>query len=344
MPSLRSYREKELASYNLDVELFNQFNLSVYSVMPLRKTFLISTDKGDKILKKVDYTLEEFQFILAAVNYIKNENGFNEIMNFNKTIDGKEYYIDNGDLYCVMDMIEGKECEYSNPIDLSVSAFGLGKLHSASEGFRYSELECKNIWGKMIKSFIRKKEEIAFLKNMVKLYENLNEFDNIFLENVDYYIKQMEKSIDILEKSQYYKLCSEEDKIVLCHHDLAHRNIIIKDEKAYFIDFDYAIIDLKVHDLCNMISKAVKVFDYSINNSKIIISNYLKSNSLNANEFEVLFGMLSFPEDFYNMAKVYYTKRKEWSDETFISRMNKKICNEENRIEFLTDFKKNFKI
>ncbi|AAK80850.1 CotS family spore coat protein [Clostridium acetobutylicum] len=344
MLDLKSYREKELASYDLDVELFNEFNFSVYNVMPLRKAFLISTDKGEKILKKIDYTIEEFKFVLAAVNYIKNENEFNRIIDFNKTQSGEYYCIKNGDLYCVMDMIEGKECEFSNPVDLSISSFGLGQLHSASEGFRYSKIASKNICGKMIKGFKRKKEEVNFLKKMVNLYESLNEFDEIFIKNVDYYLEQIDKSIDIMNKSQYYKLCSEEDKIVLCHHDLAHHNIIIKDEEAYFIDFDYAIIDLKVHDLSNIISKAAKVFNYSIDNSKIIISNYCKSNTLSKNEMEVLFGMLSFPEDFYEIVKSYYTKRKDWSNEEFINKMKRKMANEENRVEFLKNFKEDLKI
>ncbi|URZ03699.1 CotS family spore coat protein [Clostridium felsineum] len=344
MLDLRSYREGRLASYELDVELFNEFNLSVYNVMPLRKAFLISTDKGEKILKKIDYTIEEFKFILSVVNYIKNENGFTRIMDFNKTQNGEYYAIKNGDLYCIMDMIEGKECEFSNPVDLSVSAFSLGQLHGASEGFRYKNNDSKNKWGKMIKSFKRKKEELIFFKKMAKLYEKPNEFDEAFLKNVDYYMEQIGNSIDAMENSQYYKLCSEEDKIVLCHHDLAHHNIIIKDEEAYFIDFDYAIIDLKVHDLANIISKAAKVFNYAISNSNTIISNYCKSNSLNRNEIEVLFDILSFPEDFYEIVKNYYTKRKEWSEEEFMAKMNRKINTEENRIEFLEDLKKELKI
>ncbi len=63
-----------------------------------------------------------------------------------------------------------------------------------------------------------------------------------------------------MKQSEYYNLCKEKEKIVFCHHDLAHHNILINKEEVYFLDFDYAVIDLKVHDICNFINKAIKNF------------------------------------------------------------------------------------
>ena len=75
------------------------------------------------------------------------------------------------------------------------------------------------------------------------------------LPDISEYIDEIKDSIDMLDKAGYYKLCSEDDKVVICHNDLAYHNILINNGEAYFIDFDYVIIDLKVHDLCNFISR-----------------------------------------------------------------------------------------
>lgn len=337
MLDLSLNKENDILNYNLDVKLFEEFDLEIFDIMPLRKAFLISTNKGDKILKKINCTIDEFNFIISGVEYIKKN--FTRVLNFMKTKDGKYYYINKGNLYCIMDMIDGKECEFSNPVDLSIAAYGLGELHKAAEGFK-SSLQIKNNCGTLIESLIRKKDEMNFFKKISNLYEEKNEFDDIFIKNVDYNIEKINESVDILKKSQYLKLCSEEDKAVLCHHDLAHHNIIIKENKAYFIDFDYSIIDLKVHDLCNFISKVVKNFDYDINNAFVIMDNYCKVNSLNKSEVEVLYGILSFPEDFYAISRDYYSRRKDWQQEVFVSRLGKKILSEESRIEFLNEFKK----
>jgi CotS family spore coat protein len=179
---------------------------------------------------------------------------------------------------------------------------------------------------------------MEFFKNIASIHENRAEFDEIFLKNVNYYVEQIKKSIDMLQKSYYYKLCSEEDKIVVCHHDLAYHNILINNDSAYFVDFDYAIIDLKVHDLCNFISKVEKNFAFDIEKSNTILENYCIKNTLNKRELEVLYAMLIFPEDFYSISKDYYTKRKDWEEEIFLDRLKRKVAYKEDREEFLNTF------
>ena len=329
-----------LSKYDLDVKLFDKFNIKVYDVMPLRKEYILVTNSGNKVLKKIDYTLEEFQFINNALNYIKDN--FNRIIEFEKTLDDKIYQEWKGEIYCLMNMVEGKECDFSNAIDLGIAARGIGELHKASEGFRYKN-SSKYICGNLITDLNRKKEEMLFLKKMANLYENKREFDNIFLKHVDIYIEKIENSIALLNKNLYYKLCSEEDKIALCHQNLDNHNIVIKDNKAYFIDFDFAVIDLKIHDICNFINKVAKKFSFDIEKANIIIKNYSLTNTLSNNDLNILFSMLTFPENFYEISKDYYTRRKEWEEQVFISKLNRKIKLEEDRVNFLENFY-NYKI
>lgn len=336
------YRDKRyLIKYNLDVELFNLFDLKVYDIIPVRKVFMLITNKGEKILKKIDCTLEEFQFIIDAVDYIKPK--YSKVMEFVNTKDNNKYAEWEGELYCVMNKAPGRECEYSNPIDLSIAATGIAKFHKASEGFRHKNSK-KNISGNIINNFSRRQEEMQFFRNMALIYENKKEFDEIFLLNVECYINKIQESIKFLQNSPYYKLCSEEDKVVLCHHDLAHHNIIIDNNDACFIDFDYAVIDLKIHDLCNFINKVIKNFAFDIDKAKLILSNYDNVNEISKREMEVLYGMLLFPEDFYEIAKDYYTKRKDWEEQVFVSRLKRKINLEKDRVEFLDKFKNDYLI
>lgn len=335
---IEKYSEKRyLARYDLCVDLFNEFNLAVYDVVPLRSVYMVSTDKGQKILKRVEYTEEELKFIYNLSQYIKNK--FSRVMDFVKNKNGEIYTIWNGNMYCIMDMVAGTECDFSSPVDLNIAAQGLGELHLASEGFK-TNLSNRYNTGKLIDRFKRRIQEMNFFNNIASAHENKSEFDEIFVENVEYYINEIEKSVNMLEKSYYYKLCGEEDKIVVCHHDLAHHNILINDANAYFIDFDYAIIDLKVHDLCNFINKVIKNFAFDIEKAGEVIKNYRMKNVLNNREMEVLNAMLTFPDDFYNISKAYYTKCKDWDESTFLERLKKKNGYKEDRQEFLNEFKK----
>ncbi|WDC85016.1 hypothetical protein PL321_05645 [Caloramator sp. mosi_1] len=45
-----------------------------------------------------------------------------------------------GGIYVVLDLIEGRECIYENPVDLIGASRALARLHSASEGIRVKEI------------------------------------------------------------------------------------------------------------------------------------------------------------------------------------------------------------
>jgi len=334
------YKDKYLLTeYNLNVDLFEKYDLKVEDVFPIRNVFQVHTVSGDMILKKIDYSLEELKFINEALKYIKKN--FLRVVDFQKSKTGEIYVKLENQVYCFMDFIDGRECEFNNPIDISIASRGLGELHRASEGFKY-DMPSKNNCGKIVNNFKRRLEEMKFFNSIVNKFEHKNEFDEIFLCHIEYYLKEIQGSIDNLVASDYNKLCNEEDKVVLCHHDLAHHNILIKNDLAYFVDFDYALIDIKVHDLCNFINKAIKNSAYDTSKVELIITEYCNNNTLDHRELEVLYSLLSFPHDFYEVARDYYTRRKNWDEETFICKLKKKLNFKEDNIEFLQQYKKIF--
>lgn len=56
-------------------------------------------------------------------------------MDFERNIQGEVYTIYKGEMYCVMDLIDGRECQFSNPLDLKISSVALAQMHKASKGF-----------------------------------------------------------------------------------------------------------------------------------------------------------------------------------------------------------------
>lgn len=333
------YIDKEyLSKYDLDVKLFEKFNIEVYDVVPGGKAYILFTDKGPKILKKIDYTIEEFKFLNDALSYIKTN--FKRVSYFLETSNNEKFINWNGEYYCVMDTINGRNCDFNDNEDIATAANSMGEIHRASEGFGYRR-KYKNKSGRLITALKRKKEEMIFFKKIAELYDNKREFDSIFLENIDYYIKKMSDSIEYLDDKIYYKLCSEDDKVVLCHHNLNCHNIIINDEGAYFINFENSIIDLKVHDICNFVNNVIKKVSYDISKLNIIVENYLTSNNLNNEEKKVLIGMLSVPEEFYVLAKNYYSKRIEESEEVSILKLKRNIQDQDMQMSFIEKLKEN---
>ncbi|GAA0180729.1 CotS family spore coat protein [Clostridium sediminicola] len=328
--------KSDLVKYDLNINVFNNYDFEVIDIIPMRKIFILETDKGYKILKRINYNLETYNFILKGLDYIRS-NGFDRIMKINKTKDGKNFYQWKEDYYFIMDMIDGRESQFDNPIDVETNTKGIADLHIASEGFKYYNTN-KNICGNMIENFKVKLKQMELFYNIANLNKE-NEFDKTFLEIYPRIEKQMKDSIKFLEASNYYKLCSEENKIILCHHDLAHHNLLIKDNETYFIDFDYAVIDLKIHDLSNFINKIEKNNVYDFSACRKILKIYNSINNIEQNELSVMYGFLSFPKDIYDITKNYYTRLKDWEYKTFIKRFENKIILNWSKEEFLNKYR-----
>jgi len=332
-----SYKEW-LSKYYLDVKFFDNYDFLVTDIIPLRKVFILVTDKGNKILKQVDYAKKDLYFIVYGINYLIN-NGFDRIINFYRNNMGHITTKWKESTYVVMDLIEGRECEYNNPLDINIATNSLADMHKASKGIGFCKEGGRFRGFRLIDSYKEKLKDLEKMKAMALSYKNKNEFHEIFLKHVDYFLERMRNSIDVLENSHYMELCKDKENFILCHHDLAYHNILIKDNKGYFIDFDYSIIDLRIHDICNFVNKTTKHSCYDFNVLKQIMDEYNKENPLLKEEYQVLYGMLLFPESFYSISRDYFYRKKLWKYDSYLYKAQKRVQDIEERQEMVENFK-----
>ena len=329
-----------LKQYDLDMDVFKEFNLEIVDVIPTRKVYIAIGENKEYVLKRVDYKKEDIYFIKYLIDSFKN-NGFNRLFDYVKTREGSLYLTYEGSTYCMMEYVQGRECQCSNPIDIAIATRGIGELHIAGRNIQVSMPE-KNRLGKMEEILSNKMQVTKEIQKQVCKFPHFREFDEMFMENVQYYIEQMKNSVKGIKKSSYKELCEDSRYHTICHHDLAYHNILINEEEAFFVDFDYAIRDIKVHDLRNFINKVMKEYFYDIEVAEKILQEYRKINSLDKKEIEVLYYLLMFPEDFYSISAAYYKRLKKWEEGTFIKRFEKKAAFREDREKFLIEFKDRF--
>lgn len=325
----------ELLNYNLEDELFNDYNLTVYEAVPNRKVYLLFTDQGEKYLKKINYPVNELYFIYNSLLYISGK--FDRVVSLYKTKKGEIYTNYKGSNYIILNKVEGREGSFLNPVDILYMTAALRELHSASKGLK-TEIRERNKTGVLIESL---KDKLSKMELFYKMGSITNtDFSKLFIKYYKKYEEEAKKSISLLEGSDYFKLCSDEKYISLNHHDLAHHNIIVNEDKAYFIDFDYSIIDLRVHDISNFVSKTNRNFNYDFEKCNSILNEYNKENPLSLEEIKILYGMLLFPIDVYNLSYNYFTKNKLWQEEDFLCKLKDKTEKNEFREIFLNEFGK----
>lgn len=242
-----------------------------------------------------------------------------------------------------MDILDGREASFSNPVEIELCARNIALMHNGSKGIskHLSNKYNKNFLDESFKMKLKKAiEDFEYMKSVVKKYEYKNEFDKLFLINVDKYIydiKCVEKDID---KSSYNDLRKDDDNIVICHNDLAYHNFLIKNSNVNIIDFDYMTLDLRVCDISDFLLKAIKNSAFDIDKMSLAMNSYEKVSPLTKEEKEIIYMYLKFPKDFYSITKDYYFKRKKWSYDVYLNRLCSKLNNEPFREEFITDYKK----
>lgn len=336
--------EKYLCRYDLSIDFFESLDLDIIDLWPNRNVYVLDTKQGKKILKMIEYPMSRLDFICKGIDYIKSN--YENILSINILPNGKKYITWKERTYILMDLIEGIECDVANPIDLEMTAQSIALMHKASEGF-LGTLSNEDIMDNLGNYYLERKfnedrEELIKFKKDILDYKYKNEFDDIFINNVDKNIGTIDKCISLLKGSKYYSLWNNNDYIAFCHNDLAYHNIIIKDNKVNFIDFDYSKIDLRVRDISDFINKTIKRFGFSVEMCDTIISNYSKINELTKEELEIMYIYMMYPFDFTIISKEYYRKLKDWNYESYLYKLKNKLSYEKEKSEALDYYKNKY--
>lgn len=332
------YVEREiLCDYDLGEELFEKLDLKVNDIIPLRKVFLLITDKGKKILKRCELPTDKIKFIDEALNfiYLKDKN----IIKYCKNKRDEVITLWNGKNYTLIDLIDGREAVFTNPVEIMWCSKSVAKLHKASIGIEkhLKELNIGCIYGSdLIDEYTKDISDIEEIERLVSKFKYRNEFDRLFLENIEKVKRQMDEAINLLMKSSYRIMKKDKSLNYLCHNDLAHHNFIIDNEEVNIIDFDYCNLDLRIKDIYIFINKVIKNLAYDKNYIENILKDYEnEGNTITIQEKEVLKGLIAYPDDFVKIVKSYYFKEKSWEEEVFIGRFKNKIEADHFRIELV---------
>lgn len=334
------YVDKDiLCQYSLSEEFFNSLGLEIEDIIPLRKVFVLFTNEGKKILKITDSEEERIIFINEALKYIKED--YPKVLSYFHCKNGKVINEYKNKKYVILDMIEGRESTFTNPVEIELCAKALANMHKASKGiFNKFDVDLiRGSLGEYLPEYLNEAlEDIKSIKNYVGRLRNPCEFDNIFLGNVDKYLDQIKKAEELLAMTEYNKILEDYNKRVLCHNDLAHHNFIVDGEDIKIIDFDYCKIDTRAIDIANYSLKAIKNSNYDILKFKSIIEGYNNVEKLEKEDIKLIYILFSFPRDFVTISRDYYFKQKKWEYEVFLNRLKDKISTEYYRQDFLNSY------
>lgn len=314
----------------------SSYGIRIVGIRPYRAGYILDTSAGRKYIKACQYTKERVQFIQKAKTHLITHN-FQQIDPYCLTLN-KQPYVEIDDIpYTMVDLIEGRECEFDDDHDVIKATEALALMHKAGHGFLPKGGYIPSGLGKLPGSFKKRLEEIRKLRR--KAERERNGFDYLFIEHFDHFYKTGIKSLEILFASRYNKLVEQTLKDgMICHHDYSYQNILIRGDRTSVINFDYCSIELKIYDIVNILRRRMRKCNWDISKAKLILDVYRKIEPLERDEMKVMKSMLQFPQKFWRVINRYYNSRRCWAQRNFTMMLEDVIQEKDAHKNFMDQF------
>ncbi|MCM0649691.1 CotS family spore coat protein [Clostridium swellfunianum] len=320
------------------------YGLEVIELEKIKNVYRIKTSDDDYCLKVIKYEFPHFWFIVGAIKHLQSK-GFDRVPEIIKTKEGKDYVsIDELNAYLTK-WISARECNYDNPLDVSLAAVKLAELHNKSEGFMVTEtMKPRVYWYKWPENFRTRMEEILDFKKKIALKTEKTDFDYLFLSEMNKELSRAERAVEnLLESSYMEKISDDIVKSGFCHHDYAHHNVLIEERGSVnIIDFDYCILDTNLHDLASLLIRKMKNGKWDIENAVHILDSYDSVRKIERRDVGIMAAFMEFPQDYWQLGIQYYWEGPLKSEDFFVKKLNKIYEDREEKQEFIEEFR-NFK-
>jgi len=167
-------------------------------------------------------------------------------------------------------------------------------------------------------------------------------FDRLYLRDFDRYYRQAVRGLEKLSDSDYAELCRNLSLRAFCHRDLAYHNILMDDVGPKFLDFDYSLVDLGLHDLADLLLRNLVLVGWKWERAYLILDAYSSVIPLDYRAYPVLEAFLQFPHEYWQIGLQYYEEKQPWPEEHFLARYNRKLESPNLRLRFLNTFAQAF--
>lgn len=329
-----------------EFEIERQFDIKIESIKPNKGIYYLKTNKGERCLKKINYGPQKLLFVYGAKEHLI-ANGFSNVDRYYLNIEHEPYALVNEDLYTLSQWIEGRECDFHDINDIEMAAKNLASMHFASKGYDPPEnSKLKSDLGRWPHLMEKRIKALTKMRDMARKKNMKQNFDLVYIKNVEFYKNLAIRALNVLKDSEYNILCEKsENEKNFCHHDYTYHNIIVdKNQNLQVLDFDYCKREIRVYDLANFMTKALKKVDWNIECAKKIIDAYNTVEPLEKNEYRVLLAFLIFPQRYWRLANRYYYNEVTWAQNTFNKKIQNIINEQELYNKFIEDFKQYYEL
>lgn len=296
---------KVLSKYNITPE-----NTKIIQNEGLKTLWKFTHNNEIMCLKRLRHSKDKATFSVNAQLYIYNNGG--NVPKVYLNFEGQPITEYMGQIFVLYEWINGRDLNFTRPLDFNLGLEGLAKFHKVSKGYVAPEgARVSFKLGKWPEQYKSMRNRMIKWKEQAKVNISKPSYSS-YLNYIDYIIELCNKAINDLQKSSYDVLTGIKfQESSLCHQDYGTGNAIVSTNGVYVIDLDGVTYDSPVRDLRKIIGKrAEKHGKWERADIETILQCYEKSNKLSPEEKDVLKIDLMFPHWFFGTVKNIFLKNK----------------------------------
>jgi len=350
-------------------DVLAKYDFKVYNINRARGAFLLDTDSGLKILKKVDNNKNRILFehkIKEHLYALGNE--MVDVFLYNK--DGDIVTCDNQqNNFVVKNWFVGEACEITDLHQIKIAVRNLADLHNDLYNIDFSLDESKYITVENLDFlFDKRNKELRRVRSYIRNKKQKNKFEIIYYKYFDEFYNQAVKAEQLLKASSYRDLM---DKSIIekriCHGNYTYHNVLldkrhnnninnevsredymlsasninnIKLSDVVTVNFDKSHMGLQISDLYYFIRKVMEKNNWDVLYGSQLIEAYDSVRAIKKEELNILYIMLLYPEKFWKITNFYYNSKKSWISERNIQKLETVCGQNPNKETFLNKLEK----
>lgn len=314
-------KEKELLE-----KILSKYDFDIEGIEKVRSVYKIFSKQGIFCLKKISNGYERAKKAFFVSQYVKDK-GFNNVADYVPTSDNYLFIKYHKTTFYVTKWINGGEIDFSSISDILDATELLAKFHQNSKGFRIKKQAKINVnyedWYKNYKTYWRDIKEVV---KKAKEKDNKTKFDELYIEGIYYFEKDYILAKRLIKGKELKSTVKEiKENRFLCHDSFYYQNILRSDDELYLVDLESSAMDMPISDLGKFIRRIMprRKYKWDFDICRRIIEKYTDVRDISINEYKYLLSIIVFPHKYWKLGKKRYIKKKSWTEEKYIRKINK---------------------
>jgi CotS family spore coat protein len=323
-----------LIAYGANPDVLHEYDFEPVRIRMVRNVLRLKGYSGDRMFKKVASPETKLPFVYGVIEHVYRQ-GFQNVPRFILNKYGDPFVVDETGQYYMTDWLIGHEMEVRKPRHLETIAEALGSFHNAAVGYKHEEMvfdtrdDIRSAWRRAL-------AKLQTYRQAVHQRGSATEFDRVFLENYDFVTELIEDALYQLKHSPYTEVVARSRELhQVCHGSVSRQNILIDEDRVYFVDFDHCHYGPVVQDLASFLHRYMPRCEWDEDVVLSVIESYQQTRPLSPEELHLLNVYLQFPVRSVQLIEWYYEKLRDWDEKTYEESLLKALDHEEDREDFI---------